>query len=322
MKFSTTLTYSFLFVVVAGAYTYFSPNERPPVPQGLPSHQLLPLEGDDTIAWIQIQNRKKKETVTLASQGEAWRVEYPVRYPADPLLAQGFVTALSLSTKARRLHPEEEWDEYGLENPDIRIGIETKRNKNRRFLYLGKKSPLGDYIFARWEREGEYFLLDANLKRSFDKSLYSLRDKRVFRSRLNEATKIRLEGFHDAPYEMLKKDNHWFWSEPRTLSKRPIKKERLDELLFLIRDLLVKDFLDEEKTDLAKTGLSEKAGSLAVWVKTEKSEILRLGHEVPPRDGFYARRDGENTLLLVARANIRLLFETFETMVLEAQKGS
>lgn len=312
MKLSTTVVFSVLFLTVAGFYTYLNPQSGTSSALSPSSAaQLVSLKGGDQIDWIQIQNLERKQTFTFILRGESWMLKYPVLYPADPLIANGLVTALTLSLVNRRLLPEKDWEEYGLLNPSIKVGIQTKRDEKRRYLLLGHQSPVGEYAYAKWEGAKDYFLVDINLKRAFDRSIYSIRQKQIFRTPVGDISRIYVKTF-SRELEFTGQNGKWAWVKPQTIAGRPIPKERIDEILIQFRDLFVKDFLDSEKKDRSEYGISDEGMPIKVWGISDAPEIFYLGQEFPSRDGFYGTRAGENIIFLVARDNIRALFELLE----------
>ncbi len=314
MKASVTVTFSCLFLGVAVLYARLSPVSMPGAGTN-PAEALLrvlPLLRDGGVRWIEIQNTPKKETIALEKQEEGWQLLTPVNYPADPLMAEGLATALKLSSKARRLLPEKGWEEYGLLNPDLKIGVEAEPGK-KRYLYLGDPSPVGNFVYARWEDEKEYFLVQADLKRAFERSVYSLRLKQIFRTSMQDVSKIHVRTL-SADYEILKKGGKWFWIEPIPILGRGVSKSQSDEILGAIADLYVKDFLDQEKGTPVSLGFMASSPSIQLWGKGKKPEVFRIGREAAAQDSYYGMRENEKTFLLAARGNIRGLFQMMETM--------
>lgn len=316
MKTSVTVTFSVLFLVVAALYVRLNPVALPggaSVSSG-PVLRVLPLLNDGGVQWMQIQNLEKKETVTLQKKDGVWRISFPVASPADPLMVEGLATALKLSSKARRLFPERDWDEYGLLKPSLKIGVEAEPGQ-RRYLYLGDPSPVSNFVFAKWEGEKEYFLVQADLKRAFERSVYSLRLKQIFRTPLDEITKIHIRTLN-ADYEILKKGQKWFWMEPIPILGKPVSKKQSDEILAVIADLYVKDFLDGEKQSPGALGFSVTSPSVKLWKGSAKTtaEVLKIGKESGPQDAYYGLKENEKNFFLMARGNIRTLFQMMETL--------
>lgn len=314
-----------LILFAAACFFYFGfPPEKVKDPENLTKEnaRVLPVDEKSPVVWMQIQNLAKNQTVTMQKKGAEWKMLFPVAYPAETLSVDSLVTALKLSARARRLMPEKDWEEYGLLKPFIKVGIQTETGAGRRYLYIGEDSPVGPYAYARWEGEKEYFLVQRDLKRAFDRTVYSLREKRVFRVPLKDVTKMRIRSM-EQEYEIEKRPEGWYWLEPIRLLGKPLQKKYVDQIITQYGDLFVKEFLDSEKRSEQELGF----GLLSPWIKligqdkTNAVEQITIGQEMPERDSFVARREGEQIFFLVARENVRKLFQIFETMVQEYEAG-
>ena len=317
MKFSITLTFTALFLGVAAAYYYWIPHlehtssETEPAQEAVSGTRLLPFDKDNPITWIQIQNIEKNFTVTLEKKDKDWQIKYPVADFADHRMAEGLVAALKLSTRARRFKKEKGWNEYGLLRPEIKVGVGTA-DEARRYLYFGDPSPVGTDRFARWEGEPEYFLVKEELKRAFERSVYSMRRKEVFTLPMAQIEKIYLHTSSE-DYEILKKEGEWFWTEPIPILGTRLHKNQTDEILSAVTHLYIKDFLDGEKPSLENAGLDGDAINLTLAAAKE-SQTLRVGRAIDEKDGFYAQAGESPNIVLMAQMNLRKLFEMIETM--------
>lgn len=312
MKASVTVVFVGLFVLVAAVYIYLQPYQQPHLDQLEPAPmKLLSMEDDDEIVWIQIQNKIEKETVTLKRENEEWLIKYPIEYPANELMAEGLATALTVSKKARRLIREKGWEEYGLDEPDMKVGVETKQSGKKRYLHFGDTSPVGNFVFARWEDEEEYFLLDTQLKDAFNRSVYSLRLKRVFRTPFKEVAKIRFRTMKDE-YEISSYDEKWFWMEPIPILGEVLDKDDRDKILAQMLDLHVKDFLDKENRKPAELGFTIMNPSIKLFKKEGSPEVLVLGDSVAGRDSYYGMREGEEVYFLISKENTDLLMQSVD----------
>lgn len=322
MKTSITLIISGLFVLVSGAYFYLMPagggpqNGRPdPV-----AMQLLTLEKGDRIAKIKIE-KKDQPAIVLSREGEDWKIEEPVSYPADQMLADGLSVAMIVSVKERKLPREKgkSWKEYGLEDSAIKVGVKTAMNDTWRVLFFGDSAAIGNFVYARWEGENEYFLVNADLKKAFDRTVYSLRFKQFFRTPLADVRKIRIKTL-DGDYELTKQDDKWYWMDPVSLLGEAASKEQVDDLLMLLRELGIKDFLDKETRSVSLFGISNISPQITLWGAKTNVESIKVGLEVPTKDAFYGQREGDPLLLLVARANIKGVFAIIKAMADESMK--
>lgn len=326
MKTSVTIVFTLLFIAVAGYYFVFNNSQPKPLPgtpnavvseAAPPSNRLLPFDKETNIKMIQIQKPSSKETVTIELKDGQWFLKYPIKYAADSMMAQGLLTALKVSHKARRLNREKDWSEYGLAVPDIKIGIEAE-GQPRHYLLLGDYSPVADMVYARWEGEEEYFLLDARFKSAFDRSSYSLREKKIARIPLRKIEKIHVRTPSDN-YEIAQKNNKWYWTEPVSQIGRTLTDSDMYEILTMLRDLNVKEFLDNEPYKAEKQGFVEESPYIQLWGEGRTS-IFRIGNEIPEHNSFYAIFDNEKVLLEVAKANIENFLKVFDSIGIAFRK--
>lgn len=317
MKSSVTYAVLGLFVLACLAYFYLVPEERIDPAKMIPRQamKIMPADENSPIELIQIQNADRKETITLRKKETGWEIFHPLVYPADNMIMEGLITALKLSSRARRLMPEKGWEEYGLQKPAIKVGIETKSSGKRRYLDFGDDSPVGPYVFARWEGDKEYFLVSKDLKNSFSKSLYSLRQKQVFRTPLQDIQKMRLRTT-SREFEVEKRVDGWYWLEPIPLLGKQLPKNRVDELVSQFSGLYVKEFLDQETRAQRELGFTLLSPWIRVWGQdaAAKPEEIKVGQEIAARDAYVVHRSDDKSYFLIARSNVRALFQMFETM--------
>ncbi|HXV27424.1 MAG TPA: DUF4340 domain-containing protein, partial [bacterium] len=233
-------------------------------------------------------------------------------YPASNWVVDEMVGTLMTLSKVRVLTPEKEWEEYGLLRPTIKIGIETVIHPGRRYLFLGNESPVGDSVYARWQESDDFFVVDSKLKQTFDRSLYAVREKRVFRISPDSIYKIQFRSGSEL-YELARRKNQWVWIRPRVRRGMTVDPVSSEEFSTQIRDLFIKDFLDPDK-EKVDTSFFKIAATVTIWGASKQKEIFYLGQEAPVRDAFYGKREGEDGLLLVDRSNLRAFFETVRTM--------
>jgi len=322
MKFTTTLVFFFMFLVVLGFYLYMDP--QAPFVLNAPemaSDRLMSLEKGDTIVWILIERKGQEEKIVVELQGGEWMLTSPITNPADPLMMNGLTTGLRISKKARRFVRDKDWDEYGLREPALKIGVKTKRGMTQRVLHFGDPSPVGDRMYARWEGEEEYFLLDANLQRAFDRSVYSLRQKRIFQIPPEKVTKIYIRAA-EANYELSKSRDTWFWLEPISILGDTVSAQKVKEILVPLQGLYVKEFLDvKAKKERDKMGFTLLGSSIKIWGEDGQTEILYLGQHIKNRDAFYGNMEESDAYFLVARDNVQTLFKTLEGAVKQLGKS-
>lgn len=322
MKLSKTL---FLALLLAGLLTYYfwTGQSSRDAGAGLAPVKLLALAPGDFVTALEIENEISKENLSLVREEDGWRLESPVKDPAENFLAEGMASALTMSQTARRFTVEDgKWKEFGFDEAQIRIGIETKDNPARRTLLLGGQSPVSRMVYARWEGEKECFLVPSEIKAAFDRTVYSLRRKKIFPLNWDQVTwlEVRMEGRR---YRLAREGETWRWQEPPLGAE--ISAEKILDLIYAFRSLYVKEFLDGEDPARRKFGLGKGENYLALGEKSGESEKLILGSPVREKDAFYAARESENRVILVSRESLRSLLAaldvTFHEVQLNADSG-
>ncbi len=319
MRFSTTLLVLVLFLAALGAYLHLrvpTPAPEPEEPEPLEvvqSTQVLPLERGEKISLLQIQKPSTNETRTLALEEGEWVIKYPVMDTANMQIVESFITKFRLAERQKQFEPEKGWEEYGLLKPSWKIGIETTRQPARRYLLIGDRSPVGDTYFARWEHENTYFLLAVSFASIFDQSIYTLRDKRVFRRLEQGIDKFAIQIGQEI-YEISVREDAWVWEKPLFLKGRRVEPQMAEKLEGLIHNLYVKEY--DEPADAAE--YFRDGDVMKLWTRRGAVQSVQIGNEYVARDAFRLRRSGENQVLLVDRKKIRLLLEMIFTLAGES----
>ena len=318
MKTSTTL---FLAVVLSvfGFYYFLGEKTVPHSAAGLGPARILVLEEGDSIKRLHLFNRNAQEKFSLARLDSGWAFVSPVSYPAEHFLVEGMIQALLFSQRLRRFDSggKEAPEEFGFASPEIKLGFETQKSPARRTLVIGKESPMGIGIYARWEGEKEYFLIPREVKAALERTLYSLRQKRLFRLNWDDVAWIRAH-VEKQEFQIQKSGESWRWVLPEPKKEIPV--EKVSELIYAFQSLYVKEFLDGAPVQKKEFGFEGKHNFLEVGGR-EKIERLELGGSVKGKDSIYAFRKGENLVLLVSGKNLKTLLETFDVTFHETENA-
>lgn len=311
MRISTTF---FLAFLLSGLGLYYFVSEISPRQRltELEPVKVLTLKEGDSVSFLGIERPKLKEKISFRRQGPDWRMEAPVSYPAENFLVEGMIDALTFSRRARRIgFKEAQAREFGFDSPEIKITVQREKEPQPFTLLLGEKSPVLGGFYAHWEGEKEYFLVPLEVKASFERSVYSLRQKKLFRFKGEEVVEMAAK-LGEKEFRVEKRGEKWRWALPALNRELPL--EKVSELVYAFQSLYVKEFLDGEKAAKKEFGSS----FLALREKDGKEEKLLLGASESRKEALYALREGEDLLLLVSEKNLRTLFQTFETLFLES----
>ncbi|MBI3317496.1 MAG: DUF4340 domain-containing protein [Candidatus Omnitrophica bacterium] len=334
MKFSITFVFTFLFLLVLGYFLYvnqrpllqdFSPSGRRLAPEAEEQSEgrLLSLATGEEIISLALEGGQNHPRIVLSKEPAGWFLTEPVYSAADPVMVDGLLMALTVAQKVRNLTREKEWAEYGLDKPEVwvEVGLQDSGVKRTQTLYFGHSSPVGDYVYARWVhpdggaeavKEAEYFMLDSPLKRAFVRSLYTLRQKRIFEKPMDKIKKIQ---WHTAEgnYEWAQEEGLWFWTEPLGLLGETAQISFIQNLQAGLRDIYVKEFLDGRMADDPEAQISPLGPKISLVDDSGEASTLYLGREWSQRDAYFAAKQGEKALLLLARSNVQSLLKLVQS---------
>ena len=309
MKLSTTLI---LAVLLSGLSFYYFAIEKPasPVNPEIFSPKVLSLTEGDSFSFLQIENQASKpERIGLKRKDSEWVMVAPVYYPAENFLVEGMLQALTFSERDRQFSRRDPLaKEFGFDSPSVTITIKTEKRPDPRTLLLGVESPLGTGVYARWAGEDKIFLVSSQLAASFERTVYSLRRKKLFRLDWDKVTWMFVK-MGVKKFRLEKKEGLWHWVVPALKEEIPLEKAM--DLIYSFQSLYVKEFLDGRHTDEKEFGFSKEI-LIAAGDESGNEERLILGAKAKGKDALFAFRESENLVLLVSEKNLKSLLENFE----------
>lgn len=311
MKASVTIFFFLLFLGVVYLYFYLTPEPDTAVQAPTEIVKLLPLEAEDEIIGLEILNRAQDTRIHLSKRDGGWYVEAPIQDAADNMIVHGMATALKLSAKARRLTPEKDWTEYGLADADIQISIKTSQSDEWKTLLLGDQSPIGKFVYARWQGDEEYFLLDLNLRKVFKRDLFAYRAKKMIQSDLSGLTKLRIETRKEN-YEMSIVGEEWLWSEPILSLGEAVAPEQLGAVLTRLAGLYVKQYVGNT---VPEDVFEYPFAVFKLWSGDAEIEKIVIGRMTPDMNAYVAKRNEEQDAFLMDAEKIGNLLKDVHAMI-------
>src|SRR5438105_5914438 len=119
------------------------------------------------------------ETLTVAHQGDAWRITKPVALPADTeAIGDMFEKLTSAKVKEFVAEGSTSPATYGLDRP-LRLTIQTGKDKDRasRTLLVGRTDSTKKGVYAMREGESSVLLLPEEVAKAIPRTVGALRDK-------------------------------------------------------------------------------------------------------------------------------------------------
>ncbi len=316
MRIVRTLVFILLFAFAAGVYLFqvrLSKQSVTNVPDEV--NRNVTLTTNDVIDLVAIRDHVQKTEVELRKKDGSWRLEVPVRYPAEGQIVEGLAVTARMASRQPRLRAEKEWAEYGLSSPDMEITFGLP-NERRVTLFIGTQVPVGKAIYARWAEERGYFLLSSEMKSVFRQSVYGLRKKRIFRGSPDMFRKISMDlGPHS--YEWKKDGADWYWFEPVSKFGKKVPADQVNAVLATLLNLHVKEFQDNMKKSKAELGIFMIHDRIRIESEGAKSENFHFGNEVPERSAYYGLREGEAPVFFVDRGKVIELLDLMKVIAAE-----
>jgi hypothetical protein len=183
---------------------------------------------------------------------------------------------------------------------------------------MGDNSPVKRGVYARWQGENEYFLIPPQVKAAFERTVYSLRRKKLFRFDTDTVTWMEL-GLEEKKFRLEKKEGVWNWLLPERRGE--VSLENVSNLIYAFETLYIKEFLDGKDPSKEEFGFGAKDFFIAAGADGEAGGKIFLGSPVEEKQARFVFREDENLVVLVSEENLRSLVETFEVTFQELPYG-
>jgi hypothetical protein len=228
------------------------------------------LPGFETDAVVEVRVDGGAAPVTLAKQGDAWRLTAPLDFPADDSKVTTLLSSLA-NLKADRRLPTAEVDpaDYGLDDPPFRVtlvdasGAETVVN-------IGDETPLGAKRALRVDDHPELILTAAYFVSDLGRSVDDWRSRDVVDLLPDQVASIDVLAGSDRIRVVRVKDR-WQLLEPlEDLADR----DHIRNLIADLNAMRITTFIDGEPDDEA-LGLVQPAFEVTV-VRSDGGEPVRL----------------------------------------------
>lgn len=263
--------------------------------QNLKISELVGLKPDEV---TRIEAVKDGKSLVLAKDGSDWRLEEPVKAPADSETVKRAVEdILDQTTDYVMEEPPKDLARYGLAVPKRTITLTGKEGK-KVVLQIGDKDPGKSSVFTRLADGGKIFLMVSYAAEGLlDKTADDFRDKTVLSIARENIERIHLTGPKGA-VTLAKTGGKWSVTEP---IKVPADEFSADGVADALANLKAERFAAASVTDLARYGLDKPKLTAEVHAKGGARYTVHVGKEVASAGNYYAARAGENTVVEISR---------------------
>ncbi len=294
MKYRATILYLVAALILAGIYFYDVHKEKKEDEAQITAKGLLDISSDQL---DEIILTRGTQTIRLQKGTEPdkrkWKITDPVHAPADRLEIEDLKTRL-VNMKYDRIIAEDAADltRFGLEQPVFSINYKAGAKSGK--LSFGSKTPLEDGHYVRKGDEKKIYLVAWADKNVPDKTLFELRDKRLF-SLPGEKIKRLIIVSQKVSLTLIKKEGQWLLEDDQDFK---IDGKRVESILRKFSWAEASSFEKETADDLSPFGL-DRPRAVIILSDGEKSEEIQFGDPSKKNNKIYAKIKGKPQIVTV-----------------------
>ncbi len=296
-QFKKTAFWIVLLVALAGVFSLI--DERAEVAQKIEAAnlKLLPFSAAD-VEEFWTKSKEKGVQVRAVREKDGWWMTSPLRVKGDQEAIEKLLKNVVKTRKDAVLFENpgvEKEKELGLDDPEREFGVRAKGKET--IIQLGDKGPTLNIAYARFQGENRIFRIHSDVRREAGSTVYSLRDKTVIG--VDPANFRRLELTRKGMDNVVIVHDQGKWSMVEPFEARASQTKVL-ETLFDLKKAEVKEFIEEEPSDLKSYGLDAPAIKVSVLAHgQDRPLVLNIGDRDRTKRGYNANNDGAKKVFLV-----------------------
>ena len=302
MNFKTTLIILVVFIILGGAYFFFG-RPSPDAEQSKADQQKIRevyTLGKDKIRQIRLSFRDESyQPLTLAKNTDGiWQLTAPFTADADPPKINEMLQDL-LEKKVKQTLKAEDLAQYGLQPPNIQIGLWTEGEVPAKTFLIGDRT-VNYSVYTKEQSESHIFLIESSALDDFTKSPSDFRDRNIFKFSTTEIGAFRLQvaGQPEIRCEKQISSNTEATGQLGTWQMiQPVKAKAdariVEEIVSALGSLRVVVFEADGKYDPTDYGLSKpRITAILETTVDDSTPELQIGNDAEiPGQIFVARSD-------------------------------
>lgn len=245
--------------------------------------------------------RPDGSSVSLNKSASGWKINYPIKSPAEQGVANQAVSAGANLLIEKELGDISDPDEFGLKTPvELTFVLASGQTK---ILKIGAKTPNGSGYYVMTADGKKAYTIDGRFAGDMLKTLSDLRDKKLmpFDTLATVSCEIVMGGLALSA-ERAKEDK----VKPEEAGWKIVKPEPAEadkgevlKLLSRVTEVRAESFVEEDTVDLAKYGLAKPEIMVSLVSEDGKKAGLMIGAEAP-QGGRYAKIQGANPVIRIS----------------------
>ena len=281
------------------AYLYIRRDHRPKVEltsasmSYQTSKKLIDLR-DKTVLKFENENverlvlKTKTGRFVLEKSGDTWQITSSIRKSADKSEVEKLLNKVK-NARVNKFVVEKAVDlqKYGLRKPSFVFTVYLKPNQARKTLFIGKKTPGGDY-YAKDDSRDPIMSISKDVPEGLQPTLFDLRNKKILTFKRADLAGIKL--IYKDTTIVCEKDtsNKWVIAYPESAKAKSWK---ISSLLAGLENLKAAEFLGESKQAFRKAGFRRPELIVHLYDKDKNLvESLYIGRSYDAKKNYVTNR--------------------------------
>jgi hypothetical protein len=243
--------------------------------------KILSLDQAD-ITRIDIQRKGEAEVALSKNSGGQWQITAPAPLGADQSSVSGVLsTVSSLNSDRLVVDKASSLDQYGLAQPALTVSV-VQKNSTAHKLLVGDDTPTGNDAYAKLDGDPRVFTIASYNRKSLEKSVNDLRDKRLVTIEADKVSRLDLMA-KQQEIEFGRDKDRW-----QILKPKPLRADssEVDELVRKLTDAKMELSAD---TDAKKTASAFAAARPIATAKLTADSGTQELQVRKNKDEFYAK---------------------------------
>jgi len=296
LKYRSTIVYLVAAIILVGLYIYETRTEKKEGEAREEAKQIFQIGANrlDSITLIRDKQIIKLEKSGVTDQ-QKWEITAPIHTETEKFLVVRITNKLAKLKYSRIISENaEDLTQFGLNKPAFTISYTSGKGDGA--LSFGFRSPIEDGFYAGEGKGKKVYLITISDKELLDKTLFDLRDKRLFTFDTDRVNRMVIDR-ESEKWTLFKKEGRWFFEGDEGLK---IDRDRMESAIRRIIWEEASSFEKETADDL-KTYCLDRPKACIILSDGKKSEELILGGHVrdDKKDEIYAKMRGRPQIVTV-----------------------
>jgi hypothetical protein len=242
---------------------------------------------------------KAGETIKIQKKGDPdkkmWQIVAPIQTPAEGYVVDGLMQRLA-NLKYERIMAENAGDlaQFGLDPPAFTVIFKAKSESGK--ISFGTETPIEYGTYTRIGEEKKVYLVETPEIKALDKSLFDVRNKKLFSQSVDDVKKIIIDRKQGTWTLVKKKEEGWVFEDDPGFK---IDQQKASTLFVDFIMARAASFEKESARDLAPFGLHMPKARITLSGRDGSETILLGDPSENKKNSIFAKMVGKPQVVTV-----------------------